>query len=303
MNILDWIKKKYNKKKMKFKRTKLFKFIENIVIFGIIKTKFKRLPSSLEGHYPILTEKAFYKIATKNLCFFEYEKDSINFLKTNYPEIAKLIPDYEYHNNYFKTEILEPISDIKEQLDSAKNILNIFKIYGEKNQINLNDLYHIIDGLNIINYLMGEDKYSKIKKKVEDILENNKFRIGICHGDFHSKNIVKKDSDIFIIDFDCLRKKSIQEFDIIYFMIQYIIYIDRNIWWYEALLKFDEQIEKHLEYKLFLEEFVSFDKIKELKLLYFLDRIGQDAKYFKNYDALPSTDIIETLNRIGFNDD
>lgn len=293
--MFNWLKRKYNKKKNKFQRTKFYKFVENVFLFMIVKTKFKRLPSSLSGHYPIESDKNFYKIVSDNLKFFEYEKNSIKFIKENYPEVAGLIPDYKYYKNYFKTVKLLPIKDVAEQLNAGETILRTLKKYGKNANIELDEMYHIVDGLSIIKYLMGEDEYLKIKDRIQEILKNNQFRIGICHGDFHSKNLVKNQTDFFMIDLDCFREKSIQEFDAIYFMIQYIVDIDKNIWWYESLMQFDEQIEKNSAYKLFIEEFLDFDKLPELEFLYFIDRIGQDAKYIKNYDELPKSDIIKLL--------
>ena len=78
-----------------------------------------------------------------------------------------------------------------------------------------------------------------------------------------------------MIDFDCVREKSIQEFDCLYFVTQMLIDFDfENIGWYQAIGK------DISEYNDFISLFVNEMKnISDLKFLYLLDRVGQDMKY------------------------
>lgn len=309
MNPFLWIRKHINKNISIFRRKKLYKFFENRYISSIVKDDFKRLPSSLTGHCPVLTEDSFYKIVYQNFEFFYFEKANIEFINNLYPDLAKFIPDYQYEKNYFKIDALSPVEDPGEQVIAAEKLLSELARYSKKEKINPNSMEYIVEGLKILKFLFGNkgsEKYLKVKNRVEKIFESNEYNLGPAHGDFHSKNIMKKQKsggtfEFLMIDFDCFRRKSIQEFDAIYFLVQCIADASEKIWWHGALIQLDEQISKNSEYKHFFEKFVDFNQLQDLKFLYFIDRVGQDQKYFKNYKDAPKEDILKTIDTLELN--
>ncbi len=83
----------------------------------------------------------------------------------------------------------------------------------------------------------------------------------------------------FMIDFDCFRSGSIQEFDGIYFLVHRLIDDIPGIWWLEAMELLQERRSfDTVGTDLMNEIYGSGDRF-ELLLLYFLDRLAQDATY------------------------
>lgn len=294
MNLLNKLKHKLNKKYYKLEQLLLPK-----VLPFIIKDKFVRMSSSLHGHYNLMTEKKFYKIILKNQKFFLEEKQAIANISIHYPEIAQIIPQYQYEDFLFhkillrKTQILEPIINESEQYEIAKEFLVLFRKYSIKKNINPEEMPYVIKGLEVVKNLVDDKIYQIIKITSENFLKNNLFYVGFCHGDFHSLNLMKDKEKKYLIDLDCVRENSLQELDAIYFIIQKIIDDTSGIWWYQALKIFKEKVYSNIKYQNFLTQFLEAD-IFLLSLIYFLDRTGQDTKYLKNQSELPKQDIINT---------
>ncbi len=263
---------------------------EKLYIKFICKQKINYLPSSLIEHYPLIAGNKFYKFAFRNEEFFYFEKSNIQYLK-NLNGVAKYIPEYEYHFKYFKTDKLNLIKNKDEHLKYAEEILTAFKKYGEYKYTKLEDLEFINKGLLLIKAITNEKTYQHYKNRVIDILSKTKFRIGICHGDFHPKNLLKNDKSPILIDFDCVRKSSIQEFDCLYFVVQSMIDYDyENIWWHKAIT-YDIS-----GYHDFVSKFIDNSiNMEDLKLIFSIDRIGQDSKYYPKIQNNPINDIIEYL--------
>lgn len=299
LKILARIKSKLNKKYNK---------IENFLVSKILdicpRGDFQKFPSATAGHYNFLSEESFYKIAIRQKKLFEEEKQTITKIKTNYTEIGEIIPEYEYGmvlNDgilFRKSAILEPIEDELEQYQTAEDFLEILKKHSTLESSSVDNLPNLKKGLEIVESFASNEDFQKTRALVEVFLKENTFRIGFCHGDFHSRNFMKDKSKKYLIDFDCVREKSIQEFDAIYFIIQKIIDDIPNIWWYEASIIFESQITKTPKYRCFLEKFMGVNNANIFILLYFLDRIGQDSKYFNFIGVSKKQDIIKTLNQL-----
>ncbi len=271
---------------------KKINFLEKLYMNYIGGGKIDFLPSSVDGHYPVLAKGHFYKFAFKNEQFFNFEKYNIKYLK-KINEISEYIPNYEYHFKYFKTNVYTSIENKNEHLKCAEKILDAFSHVGEQKSIKLEELEYIIKGLDIIKIVTDEQVFQICKEKVERILEKYKFRIGICHGDFHPKNILKNKDKPVVIDFDCVRKISIQEFDCLYFVIQSIIdYDTKNVWWHDAI-NYDMS-----DYFDFISKYIDKNiDIEDLKFIFFIDRIGQDSKYYSGKEEIPVNDILKYLKQ------
>lgn len=296
MRIFKNIKKNLEKKYNTFND-----FFMLLIFKGIIKEKFIEFPSSLAGHYNLMGADTFYKIAVKNKSFFKEEAESIVNIIKKYLQIGEIIPEYEYKsfcNNTIllrKSAILEPIENEEESYKTAEEFLKIFRKNSLNKSITSDEMPYLKKGLDIIKCMEGEEVFQKTSKLVDDFLQNNLFNIGFCHGDFHSKNLMKNSAKKYMIDLDCIREKSVQELDAIYFLIQKIIDDTPGIWWYEASRLFIIKVEMHPRYKNFLTSFLDVNKISLFILIYFLDRIGQDSKYLNCIDELPKREIVKTL--------
>lgn len=297
MKFFVKFKKKLNKKYNKLERFFAPKFLS--IILG---NNSKEFPSATAGHYNLLIENLFYKVAIRQKNLFKAEERTIETIYANYPDIAYIIPKYEYKNLFKrcilfrKSEVLEPIEDETEQYQTASDFLRIFRKYSNQKKTTIDNMYNLKKGLDVIKYFAGEELFLKTAQKTEDFLQNNIFNIGFCHGDFHSKNLMKANGSKYLIDLDCIRENSIQELDAIYFVIQKIIDDTQDIWWFEACQLFSDIIEKNPKYRNFLQNFIDMNKIPLFMLIYFLDRIGQDSKYLSLIDELPKKDIVKTLN-------
>lgn len=292
-----FIVKLFNKTKSNIKKIKKIKDLISIIFF--LKERFKNLPSSVEGHYNIITNDHYYKIIIKNNDFFLHEKKSILVISNKYPEIAKLLPNYEYysHNKLLlaKGKVLTPLNDI-EYLKVAEHALKKFKIYGKKKKCEISHFFHIKKGLSIIkkNYIYSNLNF--LKEKVNQFFKNEKFRIGPCHGDFHAKNLLKDSkNNYYVIDLDCYRNASLQELDAVYFITELIAEMCL-ISWYDAIRNFDVEIKKNKTFYNFLKGFLEIKNIKLFLLIYFLDRVAQDEKYLTNKSEMPQKEINKTVS-------
>jgi hypothetical protein len=281
-------------------KKELESYLKSIILLCLIGRKFKSLPSSINNYFIATTSDFFYKISISNSRFFLEEQNNISIINHKFPEISKIIPKYNYKSLLFnrilimRTRLLFPIVNNDESILAADLVLKSFRKYGEKKVVTINELDNVLEGLNIIKKLYNENIYQLSFTSINLLLKNNSFSIGPCHGDFHSKNILGDGINWFVIDLDCFRVSSIQEFDAVYFINQ-IIVDSKNISWYEALRILLQSVKSNKAYLDFVENFIDKKVINSLLLIYFLDRIGQELKYCKNMDNLPKPILTDTL--------
>lgn len=281
---------------------------ENLLVQNIFrffsKSEFGKCPSSLLGHYNFISSETFYKIVVRNKYFFEEEKKAITKIKKNCPQIGEIIPKYKYKSFFNglillrQSALLKPIDDEEEQYQTAKNFLDIFKKHSILKSTKIDEMPNLKKGLEVIKYFADEKVFQKTILLAENFLTNNLFNMGFCHGDFHSKNLMKNNGKKYLLDLDCTRENSPQELDAIYFLTQKIIDENPSIWWNEASIILLDEIGTKLKYRDFLTNFLDINKISLFILIYFLDRIGQDLKYLNSKDELPKKDIMITLNHL-----
>lgn len=256
------------------------------------------MPSSLKGHYPVLTSDYFYKFAFKNRKFFLYEKDTVCFLKEQ-QDLLKYIPNYIYRHFYFKSEVLNPVLNEDEQFAFASEILSALENFGKKENLTLEELPLLVEGLTFLKNLFGDTVFEECKKRAEFILSTNVFRVGFAHGDFHSKNIMKKNNHPVMIDLDCFRKRSIQEFDAIYFILQSIVDLNFPMQWYDGMAVFESNLTNNERYNQFLAKFIDISHWKDILFLVCLDRFGQEYRYVLDIRKFQADKIKPVLNFFG----
>jgi thiamine kinase-like enzyme len=297
------LKKLLNKiiTKLKKKYRKLEKFFLPKIFALCYGHNLQQFPSSIHSYYNFKTKNQFLKVATRNKKFLEEEKSNISHIKTAFPEVAKIIPQYDYKKIFFgsievrSSEIMVPTQG-EDEYKAASLFLNLFRKYAKESAFNLDSMIRVKEGIAIIEKLFGAEKAKKLAEEIAGFLQQNLFFVGPCHGDFHSKNFLKTGDKNYLIDFDCFRNSSLQELDAIYFIIQKIIDDNPGIWWHEAISTFHKKISQNQKYRDFLENFIDMKKIENLVLIYFLDRISQDAKYLDKNQKLPEKEIISSMN-------
>jgi hypothetical protein len=164
---------------------------------------------------------------------------------------------------------LKPAIEIQKKFDST--------ILPDK-VLHLNNCPEIIMGISYFEKKFGKRISNKLKKIANDFLSSGKYHVGIIHGDFHSRNIMMSASGLVkIIDLDCVRFKSIREFDALYFAVEQEWSINKKLWCYSLINCFSgksQQIRNYLK-------FFKIEWSNNLGIMFFLDRIGQDLINYK----------------------
>jgi thiamine kinase-like enzyme len=291
------IKKKISKFVQRYKRFESLCWAS--ILRSIVGISARSLPSAIEGYFNFKTSENFFKIALRKKSFLKEEKSSIEYIQKKFPEIAQIIPQYSYKTAWLGLafcqicEAMMSTEEESEEYEIAKNFLTLFRKNSSQDKISIDELKHLLNGLELLKTQIGEDVTNKLKLVIEKFLQQNIFFVGLCHGDFHSKNFLQSKGKKYLIDFDCLRKNSLQELDAIYFIVQKIIDDNPGIWWHEAIFIFAEHGTKEQKYYNFLANFLDLKIISQLTAIYFLDRIGQDMKY--GSISLPKLAITESI--------
>jgi len=243
------------------------------------------LKSSINGYYIFLAKNGFYKVVLRNHEFLRRELKNLNYIHTNLPSVAPFVPEYRFDTFLFgkiliqRGEVLEPVLGKKEQYRFARKILTVLQQMGVRRHSCLDELTNVKKGLDWIQGLLDGDVFRALQRRVADVLENNVFSIGPCHGDFHSRNFMRKGTRDLIIDLDCFRSASIQELDGIYFIVQRIIDDIPGTWWLETIEFLQERRSFEQADADFLNGIYGLGSWSGALMLYFLDRLGQDLDY------------------------
>ncbi len=262
------------------------------------KKKVIRQKSSLPEVVVLLADDVVIKISWKKEVI-KREYENMN-LAMEQESIRDMIPPHHYSSCFlFKILEIKRCLPLKEDeiFGAARAILNRFAYAGSLvKSPSLSNFKQIQKGIEVVGYIKGCDVKRLILNRVNDILEFGLFAIGPAHGDFHQGNILKdNDNKYVIIDLDCYRKYSIQDFDVLYFVLQF--YVNKNqLTWYKQLLKLiDTQIFLMEVQSFFSKEFCSME-FDRLSLLFFLDRIGQETMYVNGFKQMPLKEICEVID-------
>lgn len=272
-----------------FKRLiNIYSRFERLLVEGALWIIFRPerfLKSSIPGYHIFLAKGRFYKVSLRNRQFLEMERANLISIREKFSGCAPMVPEYSFRTIFFgkiliqEGEILEPVTSAKEQYLYARRVLTLLREQGVKRHCNLEELPGIQKGLDLMEGILDRDSFRSLRQKACGILQSGMFFMGPCHGDFHSRNFMRRNGFDFMIDFDCFRSGSIQEFDGIYFLVHRLIDDIPGIWWLEAMELLQERRSfDTVGTDLMNEIYGSGDRF-ELLLLYFLDRLAQDATY------------------------
>lgn len=262
--------------------------IEHAAIFLVVKTRYKRLPSSVLGYCNALAGDQFYKIAVGNSFFLLEEKKNIDLIQNKYPKIKKMSLDYQHmvflnkSISVMRTQRRPLISGRPEKFEAARKVLNTFREYGVLRACSTGELPYLSGGLALVERFYGAGIHQGVRASVQQFFKGRLFRLGPCHGDLHHKNIVGTGENPYVVDLDCFRDDGLQALDALYYVNQYIA-DDEKIPWHAALVRLLADKKKYSVYYDFLHDFLDMKAIKGYALIYCLDRFKQDAKYLKDW--------------------
>jgi hypothetical protein len=249
--------------------------IKKIVIGNLIIVKSYK-------SYIVITEALAIKISistssTINNEFYLYEK-----ILAFYPELVVIFPNYTKINLLFINAIqYDKLNEIplSESLSSALMIQdklsckNLFDI-----RFKVDKFPHIYSALIFFKSKFGFEIFNFLLSLVEKFLTNENYKVGLAHGDFHSRNLMKdRNGAVKIIDLDCFRFCGIREFDLLYFSLE-IVWSLKGIHWIDTLI---EKLKGHpTDLDIYLNKF-NITWSKSLGVSFFLDRLGQDLINYK----------------------
>ena len=221
------------------------------------------------------TKNKFFKIKIDKASSLSKEIDNYIYIKNVYIEknINSILPVFESGRNFLITEKLEKINK-NEYFDAFQNVFLVFSIedkyikFCEYNLANINKIIenfnYKIDGNNIKlfnNYL---------KRNWDSIL-----KVGFCHGDLHTRNILKdKNGNYKIIDLDCFRPVGLRDFEVIYYVVE-LLWLENSLSWWNNLF----ELRKNNQFEIYFN-YLNLD-LDDILPLFLLDRFSQDLKYVK----------------------
>lgn len=165
----------------------------------------------------------------------------------------------------------------KEYFNAFQSVFNSFSYFDVIHNSNEETLKFVQIGLDLVKQVIIDKDYATIDFFLNSIV-NRPLRIGLCHGDLHSRNIMKDQLGNYkIIDLDCIRYNGIRDVEIIYFVSE-LLWEENKKNWKDNLLNLFLLKESFYRYY----ELLTLD-FHEAIFLFSLDRFGQDFLYYKEY--------------------
>lgn len=231
------------------------------------------------GSYIVIGDGYAYKVGLRKLNHIKFEFNQRNAVLKIWPNLKDIFAELEYFHGGFYSFLRIPLYrkiSLNDSYFFAIEIYQIFKNYQttfNRHKL-LQNLNFINEGFKIIQNHASEKQYEIIKSNVQNFILSGEFTVGAAHGDLHSRNIMlDKEGNIKLIDFDCLRKNSIQEFDALNFILEFI-WSKTNTQWFETVIGVLSML--HFDHFVDLSEKFGLKRANFICILYFLDRIGQE---------------------------
>jgi hypothetical protein len=226
------------------------------------------------------------------------EIQAYSFLSSKYPAIASLLPSYQSlclpSISGICLELLLPINPV-DALPHAVTIQALLAgISTAESRLTIDNCIEIKHGIQYIELILGPIISSRLLKYVCEVLNRTIYLTGLCHGDFHSRNIMLNEiGDPKIVDLDCFRLNGIRYFEALYFSLEATWSLTGSLWYLTLMdcIKGDTS-----SVDLYLSAFsLAWDR--ELGILFFLDRVGQEySKYNIMYPPNACRSFVELLS-------
>jgi hypothetical protein len=229
------------------------------------------------GSVLILCDRRVAKVASSMRSTVRVEFDNAQRMKMAGAAISACTPSFflqrsavltcllsDRYQKVAPADVLDGALEVRKRLDSA----------GLKPRGASLDRYpQLHAGLEQILRLFGDEVASRMIKVVEQYLAEGDYHTGLCHGDFHSRNIMRdQNGDVRVIDLDCVRFEGIVELDSIYFSLEWEWSASGALWLDTLASAFDGRGGN-------IGECMGRFSVRwneALGLVYFLDRVGQE---------------------------
>jgi hypothetical protein len=233
------------------------------------------------GTFLLLSLTSFLKLAISSKDTIRKEYEHYLILTEAQPRLAELLPSYRLLQGalFFAlqceclvkiapADALPPAVDLYRQFTTPAAV---------QRRLALSDCPQIQEGIRYIEAEFGNKVARAIQQLVLNYLAHGKYEVGLAHGDFHSRNIMRDSAGgCRLIDLDCIRFQGIREFDALYFALEQEWSASGRLWTEtlgNCLTGAGDNVWKCM---------AAFDVAWSdgLGVAFFLDRLGQDAMHY-----------------------
>lgn len=225
------------------------------------------------------TEQNYYKIPFTSMAERKVIEEYNNWCRLNEDgEFREIIPqniDMLSENGFVILKLIkyEPLDRTENAIEAAEYLLNAMRAKGEKR-----DAYatqSIQRGLDFLKNYCPAETYKFFDTRL-NLFRELKVLVGFTHGDFHSRNILKKGADKFLtIDLDRFNRQGIQALDAVYFIVDTQSRLKKSSWHEQLRYYHKNNWNVEHKYKNIFNQYIDIDS-KLLTYIFFLDRIGQE---------------------------
>ncbi|MAD95362.1 MAG: hypothetical protein CML33_07695 [Rhodobacteraceae bacterium] len=243
----------------------------------------------------------FLKVARSSRATLNLEHKNYSLLLASRPDLINIFPNYRFITILgLEVLISEKLNQIPFE-EALSEAVFLYRRLSDANIINsgqceLAECKQILAGICEIESRFDKDRANLLKASAERFLRRGRYTVGIVHGDFHSRNIMRDKSNACkLIDLDCVRLKGITEFDALYFALEQEWSTTGRLW-IETLSSCFSTKGCSVERTLAC---FAVDWSTDLGVSFFLDRIGQESlDYALHYDKKALTALIDAASEV-----
>ena len=231
------------------------------------------------GHEALIlkTKNKFFKVSMFGQGTLDREITNFKKIIAIKSSIKEILPNYKYFTyQFFSCLVSERLSlkssnELDQRTIDALTTLN--SINNKNRFIKILDYPELQAALTFIKSNFGIEMETTIQDHLEKFFKEGKITTGVCHGDFHSKNVMEdSNGNKYFIDLDCVRYSGISMIDKIHFAVEADVE-KRNVLWMQSIHTAIDSKGSNL--KKILETFGEVWN-PTIGLIYFLDRLGQE---------------------------
>ena len=180
------------------------------------------------------------------------------------------------NSNYLILQKYIPISP-SEYFDAFKYVFLSMSFLDKQEKCSSKTLQNISFSMKLFEDNLQNSEFEILKNRLDSILQNP-LSLGLCHGDLHSRNIMKdKNNQYKIIDLDCFKFCSVRDVDIVYYVSE-LLWLENKQNWKDNLLTLLNDENRFSNYFTLLQL-----NLKDAIFIFFLERFGQDYFYYNEY--------------------
>lgn len=229
------------------------------------------------GAFVVCDDATALKVAVSTASTIRKEYANYQRVATRYPALLRLFPDYVFVDEWGVEALacarLSPVAEAEALACASRMRAELTAASTRAGRLLLADCPEMQAGLAYVEAQMGAGVADSLRRDVEQYLATGDYNIALCHGDFHSRNIMlAPEGGAKLIDFDCMRFPGIAEFDALYFSLEREWSL-HSVHWSETLASCFRAPGKGMEASL---RAFGVSWSRGLGLAFLVDRIGQD---------------------------